>query len=346
MNDKAIKKATNGSFDLLKFVLSIFVVAIHSSLLPNVVYPWVRLAVPLFFILTSYFFFGKVFKMDDKTEKLKALRGFISRNLILYLFWFVALLPITLYIRRYFNAGIIDGIVQLVKGFFFGSTFVASWYIMASIIGTVIIFFASKKFGNKTLLAITSVIYLMVCVRSAYWSLLEDVSWIESVREGYESIFTSPANSFPVSLFWICLGKCFAEGTFDFKFKSIKLAVLIIASAVLLYAEWLLVKHICGSVNKDCYIFLAPLAVLIFTAIKNAKPLEIKWSRELRFSSTIIYASHGSVLTVVTIALTKILGSAPKGLLFLMILFACLAISAVIMFLEKKKIFKWLKYSH
>lgn len=38
-----------GIFDVVKFCLALMVVAIHSKLFPMLLYPWLRLAVPLFF---------------------------------------------------------------------------------------------------------------------------------------------------------------------------------------------------------------------------------------------------------------------------------------------------------
>lgn len=42
--------------DLAKFVLAFFVVAIHTSFFPKYLYPWLRVAVPLFFIISSFVF--------------------------------------------------------------------------------------------------------------------------------------------------------------------------------------------------------------------------------------------------------------------------------------------------
>ena len=44
----------NDVFDVVKFALSILVVSIHSEIVPDILIPFVRTAVPLFFIISSY----------------------------------------------------------------------------------------------------------------------------------------------------------------------------------------------------------------------------------------------------------------------------------------------------
>ncbi len=53
-------KKVNSVYDLLKIVLSIMIVLIHTKILPNILYPWLRIAVPLFFVMSSYFLFSKL----------------------------------------------------------------------------------------------------------------------------------------------------------------------------------------------------------------------------------------------------------------------------------------------
>lgn len=44
-------------FDLLKFILAIMIVMLHTNVLPKGIQPILHLAVPLFFLMTSYFSF-------------------------------------------------------------------------------------------------------------------------------------------------------------------------------------------------------------------------------------------------------------------------------------------------
>ena len=82
----------NAIFDYTKFIMAIMVLAIHSALLPELLYPWLRLAVPLFFIISSYFFFKKYRSAESGAERGKVIKKFLIRNLQLYSFWFIVLL--------------------------------------------------------------------------------------------------------------------------------------------------------------------------------------------------------------------------------------------------------------
>ena len=55
--------------DLTKYILSFMIVAIHLELWPNILYPWLRLAVPLFFMISSYILFSKLNVTNEETKK-------------------------------------------------------------------------------------------------------------------------------------------------------------------------------------------------------------------------------------------------------------------------------------
>ena len=67
--DKPILTNRIAIFDIVKFFLSLMVVAIHCELFPLTLYPWLRLAVPLFFVISSYLFFGNLQKCKTVGEK-------------------------------------------------------------------------------------------------------------------------------------------------------------------------------------------------------------------------------------------------------------------------------------
>ena len=109
-------KRNDAKYDFLKFFLSLLVLAIHSALYPMILYPWLRIAVPLFFIMSSYFVFSKLCTASADAQK-DVLKMFIGRNIKLYLCWFILLLPITIYIRKeiYFSGGFLENIFIILK---------------------------------------------------------------------------------------------------------------------------------------------------------------------------------------------------------------------------------------
>ena len=102
------------SVDICKFILSIMVVAIHvspvSQELRVYLLPLFRLAVPLFFMFSSYFLFLKLSTAGDGVE---VLIKYITRNAQLYLFWYVVLFfPTVMYRSETYQAWFADGAVE------------------------------------------------------------------------------------------------------------------------------------------------------------------------------------------------------------------------------------------
>lgn len=61
--------------DILKFVLAMFIVAMHSGVFPRWLLSIPRLAVPLFFTMTSYFFHLKLKQTVDKDVRKQILKN-------------------------------------------------------------------------------------------------------------------------------------------------------------------------------------------------------------------------------------------------------------------------------
>ena len=115
--------------DVTKFVLAIMVVGIH-TLGKYGIYPLFRIAVPLFFMISSYLFFSN----PEKRGNIGFLKKFCIRNLKLYCFWFIVLMPVFLPLGGYLTGNLLFNVFKLIIKVFFGSTFTASWYISALVI--------------------------------------------------------------------------------------------------------------------------------------------------------------------------------------------------------------------
>lgn len=108
------------SVDAAKFVLSILVVAIHSYPFDGYAVffnPILRTAVPLFFLISSYFFFNHHKYLSDLEERVLHIEKYVSRNLRLYLFWMLVFLMPTIRYRQWFSNGILNGLVLWTRSF-------------------------------------------------------------------------------------------------------------------------------------------------------------------------------------------------------------------------------------
>ena len=329
--------------DLSRVVLAFMVVCIHASLFPKYLIPYLRLSVPLFFMITSFFFFRKTESMQNSIEKTAYLKKFVIRNLKLYFFYFILLLPVTLMKRQWFSEGIIKGLLHFFRSLVFGSTFVASWFIMASVIGVAIIYFASKKVNNTVLLIISGVFYLEACMASNYNGIFCSIPVVKQVMDGLVFVFGNTFNNFFVALLWIVLGKMFAEQKMNLGRKAswmilcLSLVLLTIEHHVLL---WYQIPD-----SNDCFIMLIPSCICIFSLLINSE-VQIRHTTELRKISVMVYATHGTVIMVLR-GLIERFGVAKHSIILLgLTLLICSVYCFLILKLEKHPKLKCLKYAY
>ena len=283
------------SIDLLKFILSLLVVMLHQHPLGDQnqykLYPLVRIGVPIFFIISSWLFWKKIETASDPNDVLK---GFVKRNIQLYVFWGIALLPITLYTRRYFQKGIVTGMLRFIKGLIFGSTFVTSWYIMALFIGMMTCYLLRNH--NFVLGIIGILTYVFSCMTSNYLFILKEIPKLYNAVEKSSIYFP---NSFVAGIVWIVIGKIIAENKLETKSKISWLIISDIILYILLAIEndYLQRANLFTNSN-DVYFFLIPVCTSIFLTFLKLN-VHIKCSRKLRAASTVMYCLHPSINPIV-----------------------------------------------
>jgi len=327
----------NDRYDLLditKFVLSIFVVAIHCSLLPELLFPWLRLAVPLFFIISSFLLYNQIQKRPE--NKWIIIKKSVKRQLKLYFVWFILLLPFTLYIRSdWLSGNILYTIFLFIKGFFFQSTFRGSWFITANVFATLIIGYLSDRHSNKTIFVLSFFIYALCCMPSSYSFLLEKSKPLYNFFAWYEKCFGSPYQSFFVALVWNVVGKMFSENKNTLKENNYLVTLVF---AVLFYSEFYIIKKNTGVIDYDCYLMMLPLSVSIFDHLIKHN-VYCRYSTYLRHTSTMVYLLHGSLRPIVSHFVRE---HDEKGIItFTLVLSLSYIFCYIVLKLQKK--YTWLK---
>ena len=331
--------------DVLKFVLSILIVSTHTSLFEGYITPLVRLAVPAFFMISGYFFFSKTNSCQSKTQQRAYLKKSVKHNLKLYLVWFIVLLPLTLYIRKYHTMGLAGGVGHLVRDFLFGSTFQSSWYIIALITGFAIVLFLSDKLPYSVLIIIGVILYIPSLLSSNYEFLLEYSDTLRKIGESLSAVFLLPCRNFSVGILYISMGKYLAEKNYEGKTKKYTVTFLLAFAA--LVAEYLALKFSgVKIINTDCYIAL-PFAAYYLCKVFLTLDIKCKCAIILRKISTVSYCAHMAVFMVVG-KFFKIfeIPDWQNVLHFLLTLLLTHILSLVLIKLTEYKVFRFLKYSH
>lgn len=341
------EKTLFSSVDLSKFLASLLVIAIHTHpfwcVNNDIDYystSFCRIAVPYFFISSSFLFFRK--SNPD-------IKHYTKRLLILYAVWFLIELPIVYH--RFFVAyerPLPFQIANFVRCLIFNNTWLASWYIMASILAVAIVYYLSKHLSNKWLLMIGCAAYLLSLSCSSYSGAV-DLLLNERLRyyHALVSYLFMPANSFIVALLFIVLGKIVAE-RFNNNQKnnntivtdssrSVMLLFLIIS--VLLWGIEVYMIKWSVSIN-DAFLALPFVTVCGFVLILNAKiHIEPETSRVLRYMSILVYILH----PVLSLLNQRFCGMSYGLLLFSITLIESLFIAWLIVKLSPKLSFlKWL----
>ncbi len=345
MSNTSSANKSIASADILKFLMSVLIVATHTSLFSPYLTPVVRLAVPVFFTLSGYFFFSKVNALENYSDKNAYLMKSVKHNLRLYAFWFVVLSPITFYIRDYSSLGLLSGVRSILKDFFLASTFQSSWYITALILGLIFVFFLSQRMSNKALIIMGIVFYIPALLSSNYRFVAESGELTVKLYNAFTDIFSLPCRNFFVSLIYLSLGKCIAEKE-ESAFNK-KDSLLCLLSFALVISEYLALHF--GRVqikDTDCFIMLPACAYYI---CKATLPLNVRCSLSgvLRKVSTISYCLHMPVFMIIgKICLTLDIPDFGNIIVFALTLAVTWAVSLMILKLEKYKVFGFLKYSH
>ncbi|MDY3851641.1 MAG: acyltransferase family protein [Prevotella sp.] len=334
-----MERKTYNSLDLMKIIASILVVAIHAEPLNGlskdiVIDVFARVAVPFFFITSSFFFFKGY---HDK----QALLRYIRRLALLYMFWFVVTLPITVlnsFIEP--DTSFAHNLLRFIRGFFLGSTFRGSWFLMALMECISFIWLLSRRLHTPTLLFIGICMYTISVLFSSYCFFLP---WeLQQLAEAYLQNLGHIDLSF-ISAFLPCtIGKWLAENlqrvTAISKSQAIGSTIILSVLAIL---EVLIHKGIHQPQAPDIYFLLLPLTVSVFVLMVVFET-NMKLG-DIRKMSIVFYFSH-FIFVFIAVVVNKHIIPIHPFLKFFFVLACCYSLSKFIMKMKDTHAFRWLKY--
>ena len=295
--------------DVMKFLCSILVIVLHTNPIPryqSVILPITHCAVPFFFISGAFFLWRKILQTDDTLERNKIIRGYVYHILSIYIFVLIVTIPVTLKSKGYMKNGIAMAVLRFIRDFLFHSTWRSSWFLMASIIGTILTywFLDKRKLDERIWLSICVLFYIICCTASAYSSVLHSNVVVWKIFSIYVKAFTVPYTSFPVSFLWIFIGKKFAERSISFscgaKYSKDRLWLwlFIIAMLGLFIESQIVYRFGLTYLTEDCYFMLIPVSILLFNICINVT-WNFRYAKLCRTISTISYCVQGSVVEMI-----------------------------------------------
>ena len=203
------------AIDIAKFVMAILVVAIHVRPFTGqtaFVYDDIiaRIADPLFFQITAFLFFEKIFAQisGDLRQGMswRMLGHYMKRILALYTAWFVIYAPVVLP-RTWQECGNIRGmLLALLKKYWLSGYYGAMWFMTALLLAIPLVFILTKYLGSRLCLLLSAPWFLLTVARMEYCSITDGWQVAGYFDSAIYGIFGWYGNGLTYGFFFCALG--------------------------------------------------------------------------------------------------------------------------------------------
>ena len=257
----------NAVIDMTKFIMSILVVSIHVNpfdgelgfIVQNII---ARIADPMFFILTSYFFFNKIKKQGFKYD---ILLNYLKRIGILYV---ISILFYSPYIINNYLYGKYGFFILLKDILFSGPKGIGTlWFLPATQLSIVLCFFCSKYLGNKVSILISFALYVPSILSTEYVAFYNKISILNIFSKLIHIIFGEYYNGLTFGFFFCVIGMFFSYGKIKFEEKKNK--IMFIISIISIFVEAYIVRIFNLGNDYWALISLIPTSICLTNLIIN-----------------------------------------------------------------------------
>lgn len=203
------------AIDIAKFVMAILVVAIHVRPFTGqtaFVYDDIiaRIADPLFFQITAFLFFEKIFAQisGDLRQGMswRMLGHYMKRIMALYTAWFVIYAPVVLP-RTWQECGNIRGmLLALLKKYWLSGYYGAMWFMTALLLAMPLVFILTKYLGSRLCLLLSAPWFLLTVARMEYCSITDGWQVAGYFDSAIYGIFGWYGNGLTYGFFFCALG--------------------------------------------------------------------------------------------------------------------------------------------
>jgi surface polysaccharide O-acyltransferase-like enzyme len=285
----------NNGLDLLKTICAFMIICVHApfpGLLGDIFTPLARIAVPVFFMITGYYYSLTKERKKEKKQIIKVLKLFLSAN-VLYVFWSLVKVvmngdSITAFIGDVFSIKTILGFLVFNESPFGGHL----WYLGAILYVLVVVSIFEKKWDRKKLYPLIPVLLLLDLVLGKY----------SLVLLGTEIPYIFIRNFICVGLPYFLIGDML--NTRNSKIKPVNGLLLTVAFAITTLIERGLLVYFNVNANRDHYISTTFLAIVVFLlAVQFNSKSDNKCFKALCYTgerlSTSIYILHPIFIMIV-----------------------------------------------
>lgn len=338
------------AIDAMRIVMALLVLILHKPFIPEMLQltkyliekVLTGIAVPFFFIVSSFFFFGK---LDGTAEDNKKFWKFEKRMLILHVVWTVVYIPVNL-IK--FNGGTFRGMtlsvfvsamLNILKQFILSRSFVHLWYIYALIVSVAVIFLLKKFLSNKAILALS-----FGCFAA---SSLLPLSYVPHLETAYALLPGVLTRTLQKGLLCTSFGSCFSHFDTKGKLPALGGSLAIARAALLTFSAVTYGKS--NTLVETVQLFLTfACSACTFLLCREIKLKDSPVYPTVRKYSSLIYFTHLLFTAELYDTIANATGIAAfSGSTFCVFAFTLLGsfiLATIIIHLSNKRGFKWLKY--
>ena len=239
MSSLHIRNAYYPIVDVVKCVMAIFVVAIHthpqsiigSPSLENLILRAYQMAVPYFFVVSGFFLGNKIWGQ----EPLQYVRRWLKHVFVLYTIWTVLYLPYTLYGFWIEQTKVTTAVIVFARNFLLvGENYMSwpLWYLLGMLVAGIIIYlFLRLGLGLKPIIG-CAVLLLLV---GAWLDYNHDNDVMHPIVQVYFRLFKSTRNGLFQGFPYMVMGLMIAKGM-----AIIRNCLLLLALGCSSFIIWLL----------------------------------------------------------------------------------------------------------
>lgn len=290
----------NRTIDLLRFIFSLMIIAVHTDLFIDVSTPLyhvftlgiARVGVPFFFIVSGFFYRQR--QLENISRK--------SYFLKIIKYWFVFIVLDLLIVSPFYYRGY-NSIVLFIYKFIFCGISGSYWYFTSLILSLLILNKVFKNGYAKITVWIGLVFYLFVMTHDSYSFVFENTG-IYMLSEFHTKIcMMMPQAGFGESILFLSIGSIIAENKDKVinwtKNNSITIKLLCSIFTILLMIEsYITMSH--KPFDGNCYLTLIILPALLFIFAIAFDPIKFDTTRIGRMS-LYIYLIHPILKSLVAL---------------------------------------------
>lgn len=300
-----------GALDRFRVAAAILVIAIHTSPLTSInesadfflTRVLARIAVPFFLMVTGQFVAGRF--LGSAQEGGSALKKYLAKTSLLYIFCILLYLPIGIYAGHYKDLTVSSALRMLI----FDGTFYHLWYFPAAILGILLVYLMSRFLSLRIMTVMSLILYAIGLFGDSYYGIAQKAPVVEGAYEFIFQISSYTRNGLFFAPLFLVMGmwagekarkqevrETPAEEPVTDRQELLSDCMGLVFSFFIMSGEAFLLRFFECQRHDSMYLMLIPTMYFLYQCL-SAPHMEC--SRAFRTAATWIYILHPGIIVMV-----------------------------------------------